>query len=542
MKTSFSLAKLGAAALLLGSLTSCEDILEQYFPKPTPPPTIPTFPPLGQDISFYALAGGTRLDAYSTANAATRTSSVALTGLGSGETILAIDFRPATGQLYGVSSASRLYVINQNTGVARAIGAGAFSPAVAGNLVGFDFNPTVDRIRLVTSTGQNLRLNPETGTVAATDGPLNGVAGATVSAAAYSNNTALASTTVLYTLDPATDKLYRQDPPNEGKLVEVGSLNLNLTGEGGFDIDGKTNTALSLFEVEGQTTLFTLNLQTGATQALAKYATALGYTSLAIPIQPLAYSVNSADDLLIFELENPASYAKRRITGLPPEDEVIALDFRPANGQLYILTRRFGDQFESFATVRLFTLNAATAAATLVGPVSIPLSRTTLGFDFDPVADRIRIVTSNETLRVNPVNAAATVDVRFNSGTVFLPRAAAYDNNFAGATTTNFYVISSVIGSSFGAVVSKLYVQNTPTTGALTGVGDMTIQSQENVENFDIGGTSNKGYAIIQVSGDQSYLHDIDLRTGAARRVSTFNYNSFPDFRVVPGLAVGLGF
>ncbi|WP_133272709.1 DUF4394 domain-containing protein [Hymenobacter radiodurans] len=130
LKTS-SLAKWGVAVLLLSSLSSCEDILEQYFPKPTPtPPTIPTFPPLGQDIAFYALSAGTRLDAYSTKDAATRTSSVAITGLQSGETILAIDFRPATGQLYGVSSASRLYVINQNTGTARAIGSGAFTPAL----------------------------------------------------------------------------------------------------------------------------------------------------------------------------------------------------------------------------------------------------------------------------------------------------------------------------------------------------------------------------------------------------------------------------
>jgi hypothetical protein len=37
-----------------------------------------------------------------------------------------------------------------------------------------DFNPTVDRIRLVTASGQNLRLHPELGTVVATDGSING--------------------------------------------------------------------------------------------------------------------------------------------------------------------------------------------------------------------------------------------------------------------------------------------------------------------------------------------------------------------------------
>ncbi|QNP51623.1 DUF4394 domain-containing protein [Hymenobacter qilianensis] len=125
-----SLAKWGVAVLLLSSLTGCEDILEQYFPKPTPPPTNPTPPNLGLDIPFYALSGGTRLDAYSTKDPATRTASVSITGLQSSERILAIDFRPGTGQLYGVSSGSRIYVINQNTGKAHVIGAGAFSPAL----------------------------------------------------------------------------------------------------------------------------------------------------------------------------------------------------------------------------------------------------------------------------------------------------------------------------------------------------------------------------------------------------------------------------
>ena len=326
LKTS-SLAKWGAAALLMTSLSSCEDIFEQYFPKPNPTP-IPTFPDSNLDITFYALSGGTRLDAFSTKAPTTRTSSVSITGLASGERILAIDFRPATGQLYGVSSASRLYVINLNTGAVHPIGlgpftagAGPFSPTIVGNLVGFDFNPTVDRIRLVTSTGQNLRLNPETGTVVATDGSISG-APATITGAAYTNNTAGASTTVLYDLDPATDQLYRQDPPNDGKLVSVGALNLNITGDGGFDIDAKTGTALGLYTVNGLPTLFTVNLSTGTARPLAQYAANAGYTGIAIPTRPVAYALSFAgpniDALFIFDPTNPdpATVVIKPLTGL----------------------------------------------------------------------------------------------------------------------------------------------------------------------------------------------------------------------------------
>jgi hypothetical protein len=53
------------------------------------------------------------------------------------------------------------------------LGSTVFSPYSWAN-ASLDFNPTVDRIRLVTASGQNLRLHPELGTVVATDGSING--------------------------------------------------------------------------------------------------------------------------------------------------------------------------------------------------------------------------------------------------------------------------------------------------------------------------------------------------------------------------------
>src|SRR5436309_3786 len=41
-----------------------------------------------------------------------------ITGLQAGESLLGIDVRPATAQLYGLGSAQRLYVIDPNSGVA----------------------------------------------------------------------------------------------------------------------------------------------------------------------------------------------------------------------------------------------------------------------------------------------------------------------------------------------------------------------------------------------------------------------------------------
>ncbi|WP_461122865.1 DUF4394 domain-containing protein [Saccharothrix stipae] len=96
---------------------------------------------------------------------------------------------------------ARLYTVDPHTGHAVGIGTAV---ALDGHAIGFDFNPTVDRIRLVTSKGQNLRLHPDTGAVAATDGVLAHVDGGSaprVAAAGYTNSVAGATSTTLYAID-----------------------------------------------------------------------------------------------------------------------------------------------------------------------------------------------------------------------------------------------------------------------------------------------------------------------------------------------------
>src|SRR4051812_26516237 len=94
--------------------------------------------------------------------------SVPVTGLQPSELLVGIDVRPANQILYGVGSSSRLYTINPLTGAATQVGAaGAF--ALSGTSFAVDFNPVPDRIRVISNTGQNLRLNPNDGSLAATD-------------------------------------------------------------------------------------------------------------------------------------------------------------------------------------------------------------------------------------------------------------------------------------------------------------------------------------------------------------------------------------
>ncbi len=217
--------------------------------------------------TLYGVSTANQLVRFDSATPGTVTTVGTISGLQAGENVLAIDFRPANGQLYGLGSSSRLYTISTVNAAGTAIGAaGAFT--LTGTDFGFDFNPTVDRIRVVGNTGQNLRLNPDTGAIAATDTPLN-PGTPTVSAAAYTNNFSGATTTTLYVIDSGTDTLFVQNPPNNGTLVSVGALGVDTSNVNGFDISTIGGVAFASLTVGGTSRLYTINLTTGAATQVA---------------------------------------------------------------------------------------------------------------------------------------------------------------------------------------------------------------------------------------------------------------------------------
>lgn len=215
---------------------------------------------------------------FFTSNNPGEVSVVKVSGLQKGEKLLGLDRRPLTGQLYALGSTSRLYTINPESGVATAIGAGPFTPGLSGTRFGFDFNPVVDRIRIISNSGQNLRVHPDTGVLAATDTSLayaigdagEGSLGGVV-AAGYTNSVTPAPvSTTLYNIDTLRDVLVTQNPPNNGTLNTVGALGVNATEVAGFDISGSTGTAYASFQLKlklgksQRASLYTINLATGA--------------------------------------------------------------------------------------------------------------------------------------------------------------------------------------------------------------------------------------------------------------------------------------
>jgi hypothetical protein len=191
--------------------------------------------------------------------------------------VAGIDMRPANAQMYALGTSSRLYTINLSTGAATAVGSGPFSTLLSGSSFGFDFNPTVDRIRVVSNNGQNLRLNPITGNIAAADPNLN-PGTPNVDAVAYTNSFAGSTMTTLYDIDVTADMLYIQNPANAGTLSNGKALGIAVEADNGFDIGGSSNMAWAIFKVGGQTALYKINTSTGeAEYAMAVAANVKGF-------------------------------------------------------------------------------------------------------------------------------------------------------------------------------------------------------------------------------------------------------------------------
>jgi hypothetical protein len=224
--------------------------------------------------AFYGVTQDNRLVTFQSDNVTNVAPVHAITGLPGGENIIGLDVRPLNGQLYGLGKTSRLYVINPRTGAARQVGATPFIPALAGASFGFDFNPTVDRIRVTSDAEQNLRLNPDTGAVAAVDTNLAYAAGdpgagtnPSVAGSAYTNSFAGATSTTLFDIDNARHALVIQNPPNDGTLTTVGALGTTNNAVA-FDI-GDSNIAYAVLNGEqNRQSLYRVDLSNGhATQA-----------------------------------------------------------------------------------------------------------------------------------------------------------------------------------------------------------------------------------------------------------------------------------
>lgn len=220
---------------------------------------------------------GNRLVTFDSSAPNTLISNTPITGLQSGESVVGLDRRPADGLLYAVGNTQRLYTLNATTAVATQVGSGS-GWGLSGAL-GVDFNPVNDFLRIGTSTTVNVRINPNNGTLIATDSALAYATGdphaattPSVVGLAYTNNFAGATTTTLYGIDSALGILVTQSPENAGTLHTVGSLGASTTPNlTSFEISGTSGTAfasLTFPAAANFSQLYSIDLSTGTATSL----------------------------------------------------------------------------------------------------------------------------------------------------------------------------------------------------------------------------------------------------------------------------------
>lgn len=213
-----------------------------------------------------------------------------IVGLPSGVQLVGIDFRPKTGELFGIGSNSqpfRLLLTEATTAAAYPIG-GGFTPGLSGANFGVDFNPVPDAIRIVSDSGMNYRVSPITGTqgMGSPDAALN-PAGVQIVGAGYSNSSInntqpVGMVTTLFTIDAAANTLNTQGSPggsptspNTGTQIPVGPLGVDVGSAVGFDVTGPfAGPAGVLTNVAGgKTTLYSVNLVNGQTAKVGNVVT-----------------------------------------------------------------------------------------------------------------------------------------------------------------------------------------------------------------------------------------------------------------------------
>ena len=243
-------------------------------------------------------------------------------------------------------------------------------------------------------------------------------------------------------------------------------------------------------------------------------------------------ALTTGNTLIAFDPSRPAQTTATSVTGI--DGSLIGIDVRSANGLLYGITD----------TNKLYTIDSATGIATFVSTLSAPFGGgAQSGVDFNPAADRLRLVGSNDqNFRLNVDTGAladfdpntpgvqpdlnltyAVGDVNFGANPSVT--AAAYTNAFPGAPTPTGVTPPTRTTQLYGidAALDVLVLQNPPNNGTLTTIGSLGVDFGP-TGGFDIFSPQSGQNIAYATSG--STLYTVDLSTGKATVAGTIGDGS----------------
>lgn len=242
--------------------------------------TTPTF---AMTETVYAVTAESNLISFQVppppARASQVTSHGAITGLQPTEKIVEIDFRPATGELYGLGSTTRLYKIDLVTAAASQMGTSTFDAGTSTEF-GMDFDPVADTLRVVTNEDHNLVLDPD-----GVEEPLAGPAlapASELSDVGYTNSYPGSTTTTLYGLDTETDSLVTISAGGEVSTVTTLKFGGTENIHPGSSLDIHGGVLYGMLRTNHDPLIYTINPSDGNLTILAPVESAPAMVSIAV--------------------------------------------------------------------------------------------------------------------------------------------------------------------------------------------------------------------------------------------------------------------
>lgn len=428
------------------------------------------------------------------------------------EVIQDIDYRNSEGALYALTKTGtqgRIIRIDPNSGtfirLSTLVSEGTTTQiALTDTSYTIDFNPVVDRLRVIGSNGANLRVDVSTGDTA-TDSNIAG--GNVITGAAYEDTFSNSGrSTRLFTLDSSTtnDRVNLQDPPNNGTQANPKSLlgSTNVDSIDGYDINPVNSTGLALLTVGGAQQFHNINPGvSGGANAATFFAApprltgSIKYKAFTFitTANPTVTALTSSNKVRTFRANQPSDVSDEvTLTGLGTSGEkIIGIDFRQSDRTLYALS----DASTIYSV-------ATTGTLTNVRTLGTPLNGTTqYTFDFNPLTpttgstqNRLRLIGADRSNAVVNVEDGVVSGNNPVTGTPApVVKAAAYFNNFRTSTVTSLLVIdrasSSLNTQDFSTGASQ---------GALSRLSTLGITLDPNSPvGFDISGRNNENQLLM---------------------------------------------
>ncbi|MFY1691860.1 DUF4394 domain-containing protein [Plantactinospora sp. WMMB782] len=235
-----------------------------------------------------------------------------------------------------------------------------------------------------------------------------------------------------------------------------------------------------------------------------------------------AYGITAnGRSLLTFTTDDPTvNDWVRAVTGLSVDTALIGIDFRVQDRLLYGVGNHGG----------VYTISIPGAVLKKVSQLSVPLQGSVYGVDFNPAANRLRVISdTGQNLRHN-------IDDGSGAGTTIVDKpltnspstatatgvtAAAYTNNDLNSDTgTTLFDLNTVS--------DQVVIQSPANDGLLVPTGRLGPDAGSNA-GFDIFSKLTNGkttalsaFAVLMLTDGSATFYTVDLLTGAASAVGEF--------------------